>query len=73
MRVVIFSFVFLALTGCVSHKLPMPKGKWVAVNEAGYIPPTVTRYMDNVQTLSQDIDIGKATEKSEQTQTQGEE
>lgn len=33
------------LSGCVSaDKLSEPKGKWIAINPAGFIPPTVEIY-----------------------------
>lgn len=44
------------LVGCQSHQLPKAKGKWVAVNEAGFIPHNVTKYSDSVSTLTQDTD-----------------
>lgn len=71
MRVVIFSFVLLALmVGCASHKPPMPKGKWVAVNHSGYIPPNVTKYRDSVATITQDIETNTKTDKATQNPVQ---
>lgn len=73
MKSIIFSFVFLILTGCVSHKPPMLKGAWVAVNQTGFIPVTVTKYRDDVQTLSQDVDMVDKTEEKLTTEISGSE
>lgn len=73
MKPIIFSFVFLALTACASHKPPMPKGAWVAVNQVGFIPVTVTKYRDDVQTLSQDIDLVDKTKEKLTTKISGNE
>lgn len=56
MKAIIFSFVFITLVGCASHKPPMPKGAWVAVNQTGFIPPNTTKYRDDVSTLTQDVE-----------------
>lgn len=42
-----------ALVACQSNKLPMPKGRWMAVNTVGFIPPNITKYSDEVKTLTQ--------------------
>lgn len=35
----------VTLAGCASsHKLTMPKGRWQAVNQAGFIPAKAERY-----------------------------
>lgn len=47
----------LFLTACQStYKLPMPKGKWTAVNATDFIPPNTTKYRDDVSTLTQDVE-----------------
>lgn len=73
MKPIIFSFVFLALTACTSHKPPMPKGAWVAVNQAGFIPVTVTKYRDSVETLPQEIDVADKTKEKLTTEISGSE
>lgn len=51
------------LTACQStHKLPMPKGKWSAVNNPEFIPPNTTKYRDDVKTLTQDTEAEVGTE-----------
>lgn len=52
---IVFMCVF-GLVACQSHQLPKAKGKWTAVNEAGFIPHNVTKYSDSVSTLTQDTD-----------------
>lgn len=66
MKAIIFSCVLLALTGCVSHKPPMPKGAWIPVNQAGFIPHTVEKYSDNVAT---NVDVIEVIEKTDQIPT----
>lgn len=50
-------FCTVSLSACQStHKLPMPKGKWTAINTSDFIPPNVVKYRDDVSTLNQDLD-----------------
>lgn len=65
----------ILLMACQSHKPPMPKGKWVAVNPVGFIPPNTTVYSakpkENThidksklkeQALRQDMSVTQPTE-----------
>ena len=54
-----------ALVACQSNKLPMPKGRWTAVNTAGFIPPNTTKYSDEVKTLAQHTDISDVENQSQ--------
>ncbi|OOR90563.1 hypothetical protein [Moraxella bovis] len=55
-KFILMVFCMVALTACQStHKLPMPKGKWTAVNTPDFIPPNTVKYRDDVSTLNQDL------------------
>lgn len=56
-KALIISLSFFMLLGCQTHKLPMPKGKWTAVNQDGFIPPNIVKYSDNVEDMPLDVDI----------------
>lgn len=42
---VLLAIVTVGMAGCQStHKLTYPKGKWQAINQAGFIPPAAKVY-----------------------------
>lgn len=59
MKLKLFSVVLIATTilaGCASlHKLTMPKGRWQAVNQAGFIPAKAERYYVNNDSESEQV------------------
>lgn len=59
MKLKLFSVVLIATTilaGCASsHKLTMPKGRWQAVNQAGFIPAKAERYYINDDSESEQV------------------
>lgn len=65
-KLFIVSIVVATTTmGCSSaHKLTMPKGRWQAVNQAGFIPAKAERYyVDNTPKTQENAE--SATEPSE--------
>ena len=59
MKLKLFSVVLIATTilvGCTSsRKLAMPKGRWQAVNQAGFIPAKAERYYVNDDSESEQV------------------
>lgn len=59
MKLKLFSVVLIATTILVdctsSHKLTMPKGRWQAVNQAGFIPAKAERYYVNDDSESEQV------------------
>lgn len=66
-KFILMVFCTVSLTACQStHKLPMPKGKWVAVNTPDFIPPNTVKYRDSVSTLTQDVDEPTQTDQDQE-------
>lgn len=54
-----------SLAGCQSNKLTMPKGKWIKVNTADFIPSNVTKYSYKHEIETQD-DVSVSLKDKEQ-------